>query len=264
MSEYKNPIKVEVNTPKKTVIDVAEHTVFEGDMKTNLVSTIDMADIVSSLFSSAFADYQGCDIRINNGQNPVLFNNSPVPKYGIYVTLYFKDHGSSNKPIKNLKRRGVAEPKEAVGADGNKTNNLAKRYAAVNETHNMNHNGRTYDVTAETYEALEEFMYTTNHNIRWSDYTQEVSNNMNILGTKEEAIVCITGLSLDKILTKIYGQKTDEGEFEYAASPSTAIPYRADQFIIQVCQLNKETVRKLQRDLGFGSVNYGPQYPNRY
>lgn len=260
---YKNELKVETTKHEKTVIEVAEHTAFEGDMKTNLISTIDMADIVSSMFLPVFADYYGCDIRVNDGQDPALFNNSPVPNYSIYVTLYFKDRGSNKDAIKNLKRRGAPEPKEAVDVDGNKTNNLAKRFSNVNSLHNAANNGRVYDVTPETYEALEEFMYTNpNRNIHWKDYTREISNNMNILGNKEEALVCITGLSLDKILTKIYGKKTDEGEFEYATSPSTAIPYQPKQFIVQVCQLNKETVRKLQRDLGVGSPNaYGPQYP---
>ena len=261
MNNYENNLKVETKKSEKTVIEVAEHVAFEGDMKTNLVSTMDMSDIVNSLFTSAFSDYHGCDIRVNDGRDPVLFNQSPVPKYGIYVTLYFKDHGTNNKPIKNLKRRGTPEPKQSVDANGNKTNNLAARYAAVNETHNMNNNGRVYNITKETYEALEEFMFNTNNNIHWADYTREISSNMNIIGSKEEAMVSITGLSLDKILTKIYGSETDEGAFEYATSPSTAIPYQPNQFIIQVCQLNKETVRKLQRALNVGSyAGYGPQY----
>lgn len=258
------PVKAEATKKEKTVIEVEEHVPFEGDMKTNLVSTIDMADVVNSLFSSAFADYHGCDIRINNGENAALFNSSIVPRYSIYVNMYFKDRGANNKPIKNLKRRGAAEPKHAIGADGKPTNNLAARYAAVNETHSATNTGRVYDVTPETYEALEEFMFNTatNRNIRWSDYTQEMSVNMGVIGSKEEAIVCVTGLSLDKILTKIYGGKTDEGEFEYATSPSTMIPFQAKQFIIQVVQLNLATVRKLQRSLGNNSpfANNGPQY----
>ena len=262
MSEYKNNLKTEATKKEKTVIEVEEHVPFEGDMRTNLVSTSSMSDIVNSLFSSAFADYYGCDIRINNGENAALFNSSIVPRYSIYVNMYFKDRGANNKPIKNLKRRGAAEPKQAVNADGKTTNNLAARYAAVNETHSAANTGRVYDVTSETYEALEEFMFTNgNRNIHWNEYTQEMSVNMGIIGSKEEAIVCVTGLSLDKILTKIYGGKTDEGEFEYATSPSTMIPYQPKQFIIQVVQLNLATVRKLQRVLGNNSpANNGPQY----
>lgn len=264
MSTNNNNLKTETTKKEKTVIEVEEHVHFDGDMKTNLISTVDMADIVSSLFSSAFADYYGCDIRFNNGENASAYNNPMIPKYQIYVNLYFKDRGISNKPIKNLKRRGMAEPKQGVDAEGNKTNNLARRYAAVNETHSANNTGRVYDVTSETYEALEEFMFNSgSRNIRWSDFTQEMSANMGIIGSKEEAIVCITGLSLDKILTKIYGGKTDEGEFEYAATPSTMIPYQSKQFIIQVIQLNLATVRKLQRSLGMNSpFNNGPQYTN--
>lgn len=249
-------LKTETTKKEKMTIDVVDHIHFEGDMKTNLLSSIDMAEIVSSLFSNAFADYYGCNVRMNTGNtatvNPVIANTLPIG--AIYVDIYFKDRGNVNtNAIKNLKLRGQVDVAKSDNDD--KSNNMAARFFAVNATNNGASNGRVYDVTKETYEALEEFMYSgINHNIRWVDYTQEISSNMGIIGTKEEAVVCITGLSLDKILTKIYGSKTDEGEFQYVATPSTMIPFRNNEFIMQVCQLNLAVVRKLHRDLGINNV----------
>lgn len=225
---------------EKTTIVVAEHTPFEGDLKTNLVSSIEMAEVVSSLFGAAFADYYGCKICINNGANKTVFETNPAGS--IYVELYFKDRGHEGSKIKNLKVRGQLDPNSKSG------NNMADRVRAMSQTLNPQVASHVFNVTTETYEALEEFM--TVRNINWNAFTQEISTNMGIIGTKEEAVVCITGLSLDKILTKIYGSDTDEGQFEYTATPATMIPTRSSEFIMQVIQLNKEVVRKLQRDLG--------------
>ena len=244
-------MKAETAKHQKTTIVVAEHTPFEGDMKTNLVSSIEMAEIVSSLFSPAFADYYGCNIRINNGNttgvNPIVVNSLPLG--AIYVDVYFKDRGrNSSKAIKNLELRGQVKTDNTDGEDDKNSTHMAARFFAVNSVNNGANNGRVYDVTADTYEALEEFMFV--RNVRWNDHTQEISANMGVIGSKEEAVVCISGLSLDKILTKIYGNKTEEGEFEYVATPSTMIPGRNNEFIMQVCQLNLAVVRKLHRDLG--------------
>lgn len=232
-------MKAETTKKEKTTIEVAEHTAFEGDMKTNLVSSIEMAEVVSSLFGAAFADYYGCKICINNSSNPAVVE--AIPLGSIYVELYFKDRGNNNRGIKNLRLRGQV--------DTQSSNNMAARVRAVSQNINPMTSSHVYEVTNETYEALEEFMNVSN--IRWSAYTQEISANMGIIGTKEEAVVCITGLSLDKILTKIYGSETEEGRFEYTAIPATMIPARSNEFIMQVSQLNLEVVRKLQRELGF-------------
>lgn len=240
-------MKAETVKKENTTIVVTEHSKFNGGMSTDLVSSVDMAEVVNSLFSPAFVDYHGCNVRINNGNamNPAAVQHLP---YGaIYVELFFKMKGSSNRGIKNLSLHGQINKED----NGNvkKGGISAAAFFAVNAANNGASNGRVYDVSAETYEALEEFMMQ--RNVRWNDHTQEISNNMSIIGSKEEPLVCISGLSLDKILGKIYGTKTDEGEFEYAATPSTPIPGR-NEFIIQVCRLDMKTVRKLQRDLGIG------------
>lgn len=241
-------MKVETNKKPKTTIEVAENTDFEGNMKTNIVSSIEMADIVSSLFGTAFADYHGCKVCINNGSNKQVYDT--VPFNAIYVELYFKDRGNPGDRIKNLKIRGQVDAKDGE-------NEMLARFRAVSHNMNPQVSSHVYDVTPETYEALEEFMDI--RNINWKAYTQEISVNMGTIGTKEEAVVCITGLSLNRILTKIYGDKTEEAQFEYSAIPATVIPARSNEFIMHVTQLNLEVVRKLYHELGF-NVPSSSQY----
>lgn len=79
---------------------------------------------------------------------------------------------------------------------------------------------------------------------------------------KEEVVVCVSGLDLNKLITEIYGDKTDDGRFEYVATPSTMIPGKSNEFIMQVCQLDTGVVREIQRSLGIYAAS-APQF-HRY
>lgn len=236
-------MKVDNNEKKRASIEVTEHPVFEGDMKTNIISSIDMSDIISSLFGPAFTDYYGCNVRINDGRDPIMSHKLP---YGaLYVDLYFKDQGESNgKAWKNIIARG---------SENDNRQDLGSRFQLVNGRGN----GRVYTVTKQTYEALEEFMSMGNHT-RWAEHTREIVTSMSMYG-KEEVVVCISGLDLNKIITKIYGAKTEEGRYEYIATVSTMIPSQNQEFILQVCQLDLSAVRDLQRALGIYTSN-APQF----
>lgn len=238
----KEVLHVETNEEKRAKIEVKTHPVFEGDMKTNIISSIDMAEIVSSLFAPAFSDYYGCKIQINDGRGlPGVVNSMP---YGaLYVDLYFKDHGpvsEGSAAYKNIVARGSK-------TDGSK--DLGARFMAVNGAGN----GRIYTVTKETYEILSDFMRSGNKT-RWNEHTQEIATNMSLYG-KEEVVVCVSGLDLNKIITEIYGAKTKEGRYEYIATPSTTIPSTNKEFIMQVCQLDLAAVRELENTLGIYSQN---------
>ena len=246
-------MKTETKKEQKTTINVVEHSVFEGDMKTNIISSIEMADIVSSMFGPAFSDYYGCNIRVNDGHaTPVVAISMPFG--ALYVDLYFKDRGAATGgAMKNIELRGA--PK--TNGDGSKPS-LSDRFFQVNSTNNCTNTGRVYNVTKETYEALEEFMIN-GRNTRWAEHTQEIASSMSIIGSKEEVVVCISGLDLNKIITKIYGDVTDNGRYEYVATPSTLIPNKGREFIMQVCQLNKDIVSKIQHEMGIFTPN-NPQF----
>lgn len=241
-----NNLKVNNTETKKATIEVVSHPKFEGDMKTNIVSSIDMADIISSLFAPAFADYYGCRVCVNDGHtNPAIANSMPFGT--LYVDLFFKDNGEvpeDSKIWKNIVPRG---------SDNSGRNDLGARFARVNGANN----GRAYEVTKQTFEALEEFMLQGNRT-NWNIHTQEIVSTMGVYG-KEEAVTCISGLNLNKIITKIYGSKTDEGRYEYVASISTMIPGKTQDFIMQVCQLDLSAVRSLQKTLGIYNPN-APQF----
>lgn len=238
MSEI-NATKIEET---KTKINVNDPAPFGGNMKCNLISSMEMAEIVSSLFGSVFRDYAGCKIRINDGRGLPAVVNTIAPG-ALYVDLYFKENrdGNEGKKIATLSIPGKKDNKE--------NSSLGERYTRVMGTIP----GRIYHVSKETYECLEEFMFN-GPRTQWNNHTQEITTQMNPY-SKDEVLVTISGLDLNKVIAKIYGTKTKEGRFEYMATPSTVIPNKTEEFIMTVTQLDLETVTDLQKTLGIYTSN---------
>lgn len=232
---------------EKACIDIENNLKFEGDMKTNIISTMDMADIISSLFSPVFSDYCGCRICVNDGKAvPAIRDSMPIGT--LYVDLFFKDQGEASKGMwKNINLTGTND-------NGHARTDLGYRFQMVN---GRQKDGRMYDVTKATFEVLEEFMLTGSKT-KWNSHVFEATTSMSVYG-KEEVVVCISGVNLNKIVTKIYGEKTEDGRYEYITSPSTVIPSKPQEFILQVCQLDLAAVRNLQNSLGIYSAD-APQY----
>lgn len=247
MSETKND-KINTERRTKASFKVSKVLPFNGDMKTNLLTSIEMCDRISALFGSVFSDYDGCNIRINNGTAPgvapIILDT--IPLGSIYVDIAFKD-----KPKREGDERFKSIHLRGTDTKAPEENNLAQKYFAINAMIAPNASGRIYDVDRETYEALEEFMPYTN--VRWAAHTQEIATSIGVYGNKEEAVVYITGLSLEKILAKMYGNVDDNGNaIDYSAIPANRIPTSSSEFIIQVSRLNMQVVSKLQRELGMG------------
>lgn len=231
MSEAVN--KIETKEGKKTTFDVVEHPEFPGDMKTAILTSIDMANIISNMFAGVMPDYYGCRVRVNYGNVPVV--NNTMPGGALYVDLFFKDQ-CTEEDKKNIIPRN--------SQSNNNRGDLAARFARVNGANN----GRVYTVTKQTYEMLEEFM-RTGPRTRWMDHTFESASPMGPYG-KDEVVVCITGLDLDRIITKIYGNKDQNSRYEYQAKAASILPNKNNEFIMTVTKLDLSAVRDLQESLG--------------
>ena len=110
--ENKTQEKKEETKSNKLEINM-EPMDFIGDIGTKLVSTRDLEDTISSLFSVIFYDYNGCKILVNDGSNPIITNT--MPRGELYVNIYFKDRGMPTDDkvgmIKNIIARGSGPEK---------------------------------------------------------------------------------------------------------------------------------------------------------
>ncbi len=244
MSEMKTIIEEKEEGKKtKTKIVVTQHPTFAGGLKTDLTSSIALAETIGMMLSAVMDDYYGCRIRVNdNSYEAASVISNIVPRGAMYVEIYLKDSGSKGSH-KNL-------ISNSPSADGDKKRSMSDRYRSLVG----NKSSQAYTVTDETYEMLEEFMFP-NVQHRWGNLTSEIYTVVNQPHGSGEVLKVITGLSLNAFITKIYGDRTEDGQFEYMATPSTHIPFKNNEFIIQVTQLNKKTVRDLEATLGVYTAN---------
>ena len=111
--------------------------------------------------------------------------------------------------------------------------------------------GRIYDVTPETYEALDEFRFFPNRKTNWNYLTSEIVSNFGFSGTyNQEIVACITGLDLEKIINKIYGTRTEEGIFQYQAAPVQIVANVNGEYVVQITQLDMRKLDDLRKSLG--------------
>ena len=128
---------------------------------------------------------------------------------------------------------------------------LSERYMNFMGSRNVSNN---YKILPHTYEMLEEFM-PCSQNTNWKVHTFETTSGMTMYNSREEIVVCVTGLDVDKILAKIYGEKDNNGIYEYRCLPSTVIANRIDEFVVTIQQLDNNVIRTLSNEIGVYANN---------
>ena len=243
-----------MDNPKVKEIKIIDPIPFSGDVMTDFTTSADMAEVINSVFAPIFHDFHGSRVCVNDGSDPTIFA-AGLPMGALYVDLFFKDFGevkSDDKggyPIKNLTSR-IAPIKTDDGA----APTLQQRIAAYNG--NIG-NARAYNVTNETFDILSKFM-TFGPRTRWMDLVHEETLPSAPYG-KDQILVSIHGIDLNRLVGEIYGTRTKEGNFEYSCNMSTIIPGKNREFIIEIKRLDTAVVGDLQRKLGIYAAQ-APQF----
>ena len=143
--------------------------------------------------------------------------------------------------------------KKNVGVEEEpKLHNIKARY--LNMTNNRFKSGKTYEVLKHTYEMLEQFM-PREENTEWAKHTYETSSGISMYNSREEIVVCITGLDLDKIMKTIYAATDEDGIYDYRCLPSTVIANRLDDYVVTVERLDNGVIAELISSIGAYSNN---------
>lgn len=223
---------------EKPEIEVLEPIKFEANTEVAFINTIEATEVINQLFGDSFRDYCGSKVSFNDGNNQHL--NSFVPAGKFYVSLYFKPQ-QNDCPIENLKTR-------AASAQGKNRFNTLLMMSGTGA-------GRSYDVTPETYEALNKFRFMPERPINWNNLTSETTSNFGFPGSyNQEVVACITGIDFEKILNVVYGTRTEEGIFQYQAVPAQFVANAAGEYLMQITRLDVRKLEDLRRSLG-GPIN---------
>lgn len=244
--------KNEVQMEKPATIEVLEKLKFESNLKSYFANTIELCELINAVFGSNFRDYSGCTIKQNTG-NMLVSAASYVPMGKFFVTLFFKPNADFEGAIPNITL------KSAKGKGSTKFQSLM--YMSAMQS------GRQYEVSQETYEALEEFVFPMAKQAfahrndketgkiiiskKWDQMTFETISNFGYNASmNQEVVVAITGLDLEAIIAKVYGDHDADGRYQYQAVPVQIVANAPDENVLQITQLDTNKLNALRKSLG--------------
>lgn len=261
-------------------IDVVDTMPFPGDFQTASMTTVKLANIISSFFKPVFSDYAGCRVRVFTGNpgndsvvngiaiKPSVVNPAAVkmglPLGAVYVDLFFRDNAPSDIGVKSISLIGGNKPKAKpeTKRNGNKkypNENLQARWTSQNKLSSLAHNGISYEVNEKTYQMLEQFRfnYSGIRPVRWADLKSEIITGMHPNSSKNEALVCISCLDVNAIVSAIFGTKSEDNKttkYAYTVTPATSIGLN-DEFLVHIVQMDIDVVERTSAELGLCNVN---------
>lgn len=214
---------------------VEEPEEFDGLIKSKIITSIELAKKINSLFRPTFSDFEGCTLM-------------PDQSGMFQVSLYFKDKGNPGPAqIKNISSIMV------------NTNGKSDVMARITNMNRIN-SSKKYDLTEQTKQALTEFMFNgvINYNknsVNWGQCVTEASENAY---NGYSIFVRVANLDIMKIIKKIYGNKINGSNVEYQMSiirPTNGqINTPNANFLINISQLNTKQVEKLCYEIGMVPV----------
>ena len=274
-----NTIPVSTGEEDNYSIEVVEHKPFPGDFQTASMTTVKLADIISSFFKPVFSDYAGCRVRVYSGNpgndvmlngvyiKPTMVNPAAVkmnlPIGAVYVDLFFRDNAPSDVGVKSISLIGGSKPKAKpeVKKSGNKKNpaeNLAARFMSQNKMSSLAYNGINYEVNEKTYQMLEQFRFNYNgiRPVRWADLKSEIITGMHPNSPKNEALVCISCLDVNAIVSAIFGTEGEgkKNKYAYTVTPAASIGLN-DEYLVHIVQMDTDVVERTSAELGLHNVN---------
>lgn len=218
---------------KSVTIDI-EPIKFDPNIESCFMNTVEISELIDEVFSGIFKDYAGCKILLNDGKDPVVFND--IPYGALYVSIYFKPN-AGNGQVVAIKSRSIGR--------GN------SRYESLMRM-SGNSSGRMYEVEPETYEVLEEFRFRTGRKTNWNMLTSETLTTFGYsMNYNQEVVVRVAGLSLEQILNRIYGTEENGKKFQYQAVPVQFVAnYTNSEYLVQITKLDIHKLNDLRRSIG--------------
>lgn len=213
-------------------IDTREE--FPNFIDSGLISTRKLMETISDAFSQLLTDYVGCFI-------------TPYPNGGGFdVRLYFTNTGQDVTDDDGKLVRAKAF-KDAP-ADGKSSG--SKTLDTLNTIINMPKK-KLYYISDAGKEFLSRFMVGGDpknpNKVNWNNFVTEVTEHR---GFNNCVYAVVFGLDLYRILSFIYGNKDENGEF-YTYSVNIARQIDAMNYLLFINRVSNTKVNELSNELGY-------------
>lgn len=214
-------------------IAIEEHMDFPNLLRGGLLTTFELMQYISEILTPAYKDYAGCHV---------------IPISGKFdIRLFFKTPSVDNK----------AATSAFTLADNRPGNNLIDR---VSHLGNRGSN-RTYEITKHGKQGLAEFFYAEEKNINWNMVISEEADRQVTLpvNVAPQVYAVVSGLDINSIMRKIYGNKIDGEDVQYSVTPhkiigigqqNSATPNAMQNWLLSVQAIALKELDKAQRAVG--------------
>lgn len=220
---------VETNQ-EKFAITVPVPAEFPNLIEANLITSTELMEKISELFSAAYKDFVGCFLspRVNGG--------------GFDLKLYFCAPAVDNN--------GATYAFELTGATQRQQSKTGLIAGLV--TLEKRSSQRLYSLTQHGREGLEDFLLLPkNAKPDWNKFAQEEMQNSNI---NQGVYATVIGLDVIKVIAAIYGEKKDGQYLQYQLTPIRPVnqngPASSLDWIIQIQRLGMKELDRVSRRVG--------------
>lgn len=209
---------------EKTYLRLEKPVPFKGTLNGDITTSVELAKVINKLFSSAFKDYEGCTLGLNQfGQ----FN----------CALYFKDKGNGDIIPLAVSTRG-------------RNSSPADRIKAMN----LRNKNKTYTISDTLRDVLEQFVNVQGGRNAKPNIDAKLTEVMEqAYGSAGFIYVMIDDININKILKTIYGSKDEESRYDYNVTvikPVGPMGGTNQNYIIKVDQLDITKVEQLAAKVG--------------
>ncbi len=228
-------------------ISVQEHEKFNDVVRTDLTTTQKISRRINQLFNSAFADYYGCVVRVNNGQG----NTTPQAVFS--VELYFKpvnENAESDGRIIAFKPIGHSDA------------SIYDQLQAISSTFNQSNK---FDLTSEASQILSWYLHP---GMNLDPFRPEQYKKAGLISEFENrnmgygypvVMTKVSGIDLIKLVKDIYGHKNDSGsQVEYNVVPLRPLSANPNaqymglvNWLIMIQQADKNNTSQIASDFGY-------------
>lgn len=233
---------------KRFKIELEEHAPFNGIAETSYITSNEILKLVSEVFRGVFADFEGCLLETTN-------NNEGEAT----VALLF-NHGNYDEKDEDVH---IACEKAGGKTCGNTLLDRSRfRDRQLTE-------GDRYYLTEDGKDAITPLLTVkryNNGNPNWkyivSEFFERTPNNMYNQGRMPQ-YTKVSGISLDRLCTLIFGAKMEDDFYEYKATIVGALTPPANyymmpvtsNYMLTVTRVSSKQVAKAYEKAGFGNVN---------
>ena len=203
-------LKIKVPTPKE----------FKGTIRSEYITTLELANDINALFKPLIGDYEGCTVM-------------PDPYGQLVISLFLKDKGAP----------GVGKALEPIANGSSRGQGGMARIQNIN----AKFSAKTYQLTQDAKDVFEDFVIKPKNNkIDWNKYAVEVTEQSYGGYTVYMKII---NIDVTEILKAIYGVKDASGErLQYQAS--IVRPINQSVFLLSIQRLNVSDAQALAEKVG--------------